>query len=378
MMTKDWHVTRIVLLTALAGVMCVGVSCKKAADEKTPPAAAKKTPEAAPQKEVQKEAQPGIQLQFRPTPGEKQTMQVNSKLSTTHPGPTGQDCTEHITNYTVEVEPTAIADDGTVTVRIGILGILQDSHRNSDGLSFWYYDSSKDPHRYNEAEARYSAAIGESFTVLASARGEITELRLDEFFAAVAANRVKYEDGAYRHMPGGRKAEEIIRELNEKYGSPEKRKDGYKKEAAESPFFGPDRLRLLVSNALVPLAREPVKAGADWKGPIMISIEYPTEMAGAYTLKSVENKVCTIEAQAARTPQDKLPEGPARRWMMGSKLGGTYRATLKVDRATGALLSRQAVMNLTGSIFMPGNRSAGPEGDVPVTTVATTTVEIVK
>ena len=141
-------------------------------------------------------------------------------------------------------------------------------------------------------------------------------------------------------------------------------------------FFA-DRLRLLVSTVLVPLARETVKTGADWKGPVMVSIEYPTEMAGTYTLKSIENDVCTIEAQATRTPQDKLPEGPARRWMMGSKLGGTYRATLKVDRTTGGLLSREAVMNLTGSLYMPGNRSAAPEGDVPVTTVATTTVEIV-
>jgi hypothetical protein len=61
MMTKNWHMTRIVLLAALAVALCVGASCKKVADQKTPPAEVKKTTTAAQQKEVQKETQPAVQ-----------------------------------------------------------------------------------------------------------------------------------------------------------------------------------------------------------------------------------------------------------------------------------------------------------------------------
>lgn len=175
-------------------------------------------------------------------------------------------------------------------------------------------------------------------------------------------------------MPGGSQGEQIIRQLNERYGSPEKRKQAYV-EAAKSHLFGTDQLRVLTSNVLVPLAPEPTKTAADWKGPVTISIECPMELVGTYTLRSVEQDVCTIQAQAQRTPEDKPLSS---RYPMGSKLSGTYRATLKVDRATGRLLSREAVMNLAGGLFMPGHPSAGPEGTVPVTTVATTTVKMVE
>jgi len=240
------------------------------------------------------------------------------------------------------------------------------------------YDSTKNSHEYSVSNAQYDAAIGESLTVLASARGEIIELKLDDFYTAAGAKRMKYEDETYRRLPGGKRGEAIIKETNEEYGSPEKRQHAYETEAPKSLLIGSDQLRLLVSNLLVPLAREPVKPGAEWNGPVMVSIEYPTEMAGTYTLKNVEDAVCTIQARARRNPEDKLPSGPARRYAMTSKLGGTYQATLKVDRATGSLLSRESVMTLTGDIVRPGSQSANPEGDVPVTIEATTTVETVK
>jgi len=55
-MGKNWPMTRIILLTALALALCFGASCKKT---ETPPPT-KKTA-AAPQKEIQKEAQPPVQ-----------------------------------------------------------------------------------------------------------------------------------------------------------------------------------------------------------------------------------------------------------------------------------------------------------------------------
>ena len=60
-MRKNWHMTRIVLLAALAVALCLGASCKKAPDEKTPAAATKQPAPTTPQKEAQKATQPAVQ-----------------------------------------------------------------------------------------------------------------------------------------------------------------------------------------------------------------------------------------------------------------------------------------------------------------------------
>ncbi len=88
--------------------------------------------------------------------------------------------------------------------------------------------------------------------------------------------------------------------------------------------------------------------------------------------------MCTIQVEAQRTPQDRtLPEqkDPTRGQ---SHLGGRYEATLRVDRTTGRLLARQDRMKLSGGLFMPTHGMAKPDGTVPVTADATTTVEEVK
>jgi hypothetical protein len=46
-MRKNWQMTRIGLLTALAVALCMGASCKKAPDTKTPPPAPTTTQKAA-------------------------------------------------------------------------------------------------------------------------------------------------------------------------------------------------------------------------------------------------------------------------------------------------------------------------------------------
>jgi len=56
-MRKNWQMTRMVLLMALAAAICLGASCKKATDTKTPPAAKQPAP-AAPQKEAAPAIQP--------------------------------------------------------------------------------------------------------------------------------------------------------------------------------------------------------------------------------------------------------------------------------------------------------------------------------
>ncbi len=318
-----------------------------------------------------------IPLRYHPKVGEKRTLRVNFDLATTNTMPYGPECTEHIRTFTVEVEPISVTDDGSVVTRIGFLKIYRKSYRHSDGMAFEQFDSDRDLFEYNLSGGKLRAPLGASFTVVTSAPGKIVKWSLDVFYDAVARNRMKHEDEVIQRMPKQRAAE-TLKEMKEKYGSPERRLRAYKEEAPKFLGYRPEELHLLANTVLVPFAPEPVAIGGTWKAPVMLSIEAPMELTGTYTLQTVESSAGTIQVEAQRTPQDKAsgtPPGPAG---AGPKFSGPYQATLKVDRATGCLLARQDLMNLTGELFWPGHSAAKPDGSVPVTIKATTTVEEVK
>ncbi len=298
-------------------------------------------------------------LQFRPEVGKKQTMRVAFGLATTHPARAGQDVTEHAWTFTVELEPLAIAPDGSVTIKVGILRAREEffMHRQSDIR-----------HHRDTAEGGLGGAdmafLGETFAVVVSPQGELIKLDTDAFYAAIAANRIKHEDRA--------------RQTNEKYRSRQEREQAYKEEAANFLFYGTNQLRTLLTNLLAPLAAGPVQPGDGWPGPVMLRLEGFMELAGTYTFKGLESGVCTLQAEARRSMDDQPIGPPLVRDAPPVKLAGTYQATIKVDPSTGSLLSKEAVMELEGTAPMPNGRTRTFGGPVPITTKATVTVEPVQ
>ena len=335
-----------------------------------------------------------IRLRFHPEIGKKETMRVTSSMVTTHPTPSGPDSMRYAWTFIVETEPVSIAPDGSVTIRAGILRVREESSTGSRGELF-HFDTAEGAHELNQSAGAFVAFLGESFTIVRSAQGRILELNTDDFYAAIAENRIAHEDQAmhiWATAEGGRRyknndvetrrrqiradGEKAVREKNEKYGSRVKRKHAYIEDAAEFSYYGTIPLRMLFNNLLAPFAPEPVRPDDSWTGPVMLRLEGPMELAGTYTFEGAENDVCTIRVEARRSTSDMPPIGalPA----TGSqriRLAGGYRATMKVDQATGSLLSKEAVMDLTGTVPVPSAHTAEFGNAVPVTARATVTVE---
>jgi hypothetical protein len=172
--------------------------------------------------------------------------------------------------------------------------------------------------------------------------------------------------------------EEAIRQIDEKYGSREKRKQAYREQAADFLFYGTNQLRTLLTNLLAPLPPGPVQPGDPWPGPVMLRLEGLMELAGTYTFKGLASGVCTLQAEARRNMDDQPIGPPPVQEAHRVKLAGTYQATIKVDPATGSLLSKEAVMDLKGTAPMPSARTGTFGDSVPITTMATVTVEPVQ
>ena len=337
-----------------------------------------------------------VRLRFRPEIGKKQTMRATSRLVTTHPAPGGQGSTTHVWTFTVELEPLALAPDGSVTIRVGILRAREETSMAGHG-QIWKFDTAGGAHELNVSAGQWVAFLGESFTVVVSPQGAIVKLDTDAFYAAIAANRIKHEDRALligAEAEGGRRyknmdvkdrrwmiqtdGEEAIRQANEKYGSPDKRKQAYKEEAADFLFYGTTQLRRLLNDLLAPFPPGPAQPGDRWSAPVLIRLEASTELAGTYVFKGPENGVCTLQAEARRNMEDVPFAAQPVQEAYRVKLAGTYQATIKVDPATGSVLSKEAVMELKGTAPMPDARTGTLGDHVPITTTAAVTVEPVR
>jgi hypothetical protein len=333
-----------------------------------------------------------IGLRFKPEIGKKQAIRMTSRLVTTPSAP-GHESSEFVWTFIVELEPLDIAADGSVTIRVGILRVREEMSSSTNEFIGYHFDTAEGAHELDRWAGASVAFLGESFTIVASAQGRILKLNTDDFYPAIAENRIAHEDRAMligAHAEGGRRyknndaetrlmqiladAEKAIRETNEKYGSREKRKQACEEQASESSYYGAILLRMLFNNILAPLAPEPVQPEDSWTGPVMLSLEGPMELAGTYTLKEADNGVCTIQVEARRNKSD-MPIGtPPDVGSQRIRLWGGYRATMKVDQRSGSLLSKEAIMELSGTVPVPP-AGAGERGDlVPVTSRATVTV----
>lgn len=342
-------------------------------------------------------------LQFRPEIGSTRTMRVTWRLVSHYQTSEHQDRMEYMRAWTVDLQPVALDTNGNATLRVGIRRIQEGSVMFAAGQTnpMLQFDSAENRHQYNESLAKFAAFLHETFTVKLSGQGRVLEMNTDDFFARVAENRLLYEDQAIRFRAEQARAaeellsrirrtpengttippreredpEDIIKKRNDKYGSPRKRQEAYRQDAPTYHLYGTAALDRLMSYLMTPLATEPIRPGDRWTAPAMIYIEGPLEMAATHTLQDAGDTRCTIQAEAYRTLDDgPVTDETGRVWKAVS-LKGTYVATMVVDRATGWQLHRNAVMDLTGTVPLPGPLSDQPRPDIPVNIEATVTVE---
>lgn len=338
-----------------------------------------------------------IDLRFHPEIGKKQMIQMTSCTVTTTSVP-GLNDSEYVWTFNVELEPTYIEEDGSVIMRVSILRVRKDISSTTNEFIEDHFDSNG-RHELNRFAGKSIAFRGEIFAIVISPQGHLIKLNTDKFYTAIANNRIVHEDRAmclcaeiegirrYKNNDAATRrrqiladAEKAIRETNEKYGSRKKRKETYKTEAAEHSYYGTIALRVLFNNFLALFPPEPVQPNDSWPGLVMYSLpcEDPMQLPGKYTLKGVENNVCTIQVEARRNASDRpigmSPDVGSMRYIFE----GAYQATIKVDRATGSVLRKEAVMDLRGTVPMPPEQRAKFGNAVPVKAKATVTVEVMR
>ena len=342
-----------------------------------------------------------IKLRYCPEIGAKRTLCVTWRLTSACDSSGGHRGSERSKAWTVELEPVARHADGSTTIRVGIHRI-QEGTAVLDGdqrHSMFQYDSAENKHEKDEPMASFAAFLHTTFTTRLSARGRVVDMDTDEFYARVAENRLLFENEVIRSKPQRIRAarkrygqsikdagfavrfreledpETTIRKRNNKYGSARKRQQAYKAEAPNSSLYGTAALTRLMNHLAPPLAAEPLRPGDRWTAPVMIFIEAPVEMTATHTLQDIDDDSCTVQAQAFRTPEDKPVTDEQGRVHRGVNLRGNYLSTITVDRTTGQIRHKKAVMDLTGTVPSPAPPEAGPPRDIPANIQITLTVE---
>jgi hypothetical protein len=242
-----------------------------------------------------------IDLQFRPTPADKQTLRVTSTLDmSVKMGAQQQDLTNTMT-ITLALEPAETAADGTVLARVRFVAIRQKGGMKGAGPGV-EYDSTKPQDPGDPTAGHYSAFIGAGFPIKVSPHGEIVEMGTDELFLAVAGNIMEREDGMTRARLRER-ADQAIERANQRFGSREGRKQALKKQVEGFPLLNAKAIRGLLDSVTVRFPKAPVPTGSSWEALITPLSSTPFEMTAPHTLKAMTPNACTIEIKA-KDPQD--------------------------------------------------------------------------
>lgn len=359
----------VVLVVALrsAGSRQVGELMRAAQDQRDDAAA--DTPAVAPvvaKDSVESRPAAGatgaICLQFRPIPGTKRTVQVATK-STTSTEMDGQQ--QNGTNTeSVEWKLEVLESPGDGTVAIGVT--VAAMHQKLEGQSVTHeYDSTQPRAEGNTMADIYGAYIGNPFTIKVSPAGEIVDLGLDALYLTAAERRVQSEDDMVRRQRGDR-AEQAIQTLDSQAGSRENRVLAMKKQLEASPFFGREQVAELMSGLIESLPEKSLRRGDTWADSYSVKMGLRVPMAGTYTVAAVEPEVCTIQMAAEMSP-DQEPivqdNGPMK---TSIKLAGSSEATLRFERRTGWLLSREQQIHLRGQMtttipLPPSGNSSSPK-----------------
>jgi hypothetical protein len=314
-----------------------------------------------------------IDLQFRPTPEQKQMFRLVAAMDVAQQMGPQEMVTTNTRTMTLTVEPLETADDGTLAIDVRFVAIREEGGMKGAEQTI-QYDSAEPSETDNPMARYYSPFIGECCPVKVSPRGEVRELGTDELFLAVAANMMEQEDAAMRQQLGDRASDAIMR-TDQKYGSREGRRQALKKQIEAFPLMNADHIRGLVSELIVRLPEGPVQPGDSWQGSVAMFANTPLGMQDTCTLTAATDEKCTIEANAERTMDDEPIVSTTAAGKTTTKLAGTATATIDIDPSTGLLLAQKTQMNFTGETQMPAGAQQAQPMTVKMSMEGTTTVE---
>jgi len=312
-------------------------------------------------------------LQFRPASGTRRTVQLDTKLTMSMDEGGQRYNTTNTRSIDLDLAVTESPGDGTVAIHVTLAAIREKS--DMQGQTVAEYDSSKPRGEGDVVPGIYASFLGNRFTIKVSRRGEIIDSGLDGLFRAAAERRVQDEDDALRERLKD-KADQAIRRTDERFGSRGNRVLALKKQLEEFPVFGREQMAGLLSSLLVALPDKPMRSGDTWEGPLTVDMGERLQMAATYTLTAVEQSVCTIQAAGQRSLDEEPLVSEGGQMKVSSKLGGSSRATLQIDRQTGWLLSKKHTTSLQGEMKRtatgPQPQDVSGQVSLEITSVLTT------
>ncbi|MEN6576086.1 MAG: DUF6263 family protein [Phycisphaerales bacterium] len=316
-----------------------------------------------------------IRLRFRPVPGTKRRVQLTTKVtqSAQEDGQRQDMTATESADLDLEVlEPPA---DGTVAIGVSLAAARLKSE--AAGQTVGEYDSAQPPGERNTMAEMYAPFLGSRFTIHVSPGGQLTDPNLDALFLTAARRRLEDEDASLRERLKDR-ADEAIRKADEQSGSREARVLDMKNKLEKFPVLGREKILEMLGNLIVALPDSPLRRGDTWQDSFAAGIGLRIPMAGTYTVTAVEPDVCTIQVAGQRSlDEEPLVEG-TEQTKMTTKLGGSSEATLRIERQTGWLLSKECKVSLQGEVQMTTIGAQSQSISMPVSvevTISVTTIE---
>lgn len=318
------------------------------------------------------EAAGAVRLQFCPAPGTKRRVQLDMVLAISMEIGGQQHQVTNSRSLEWELEVAEWAGDGAVKIGIHLASLREKS--GMQGQILGEYDSAQPRVPGDPLADTYAAFLDHRFTMVVSSKGEILEPGLEGLFRAAAERRVQAEDDMVRERRK-EKADQAIRKMDERLGSRENRVLAIKKQMEEFPVFGKEQIADLLNSLMVVLPDQPVRGGDTWEGSLPVGAGEQMQMAATYTLTAVEQDHCTIEA----TGETSLDEDPVASQTgqanVDSKVTGSSRGTLQIERRTGWLLRKEQKTKLQGettTMAASQPQDAAVQGSMEITSTLTT------
>jgi hypothetical protein len=207
--------------------------------------------------------------------------------------------------------------------------------------------------------------------------GEIIDPGTDELFLAAAQARVEAEDDKTRERHG-ENAERVIQRMDQGFGSRQARIQVVKRQLEAFPMLGRGEIRSLLGHLVALLPDQEAKNGASWSGPLAIRAGAHVEMPVTYTVTSLDENACTIEAQGQRAMDEEPFVYQAGQATVTAHLAGTAQVKLIVDRHTGWLAQKEQTTSLSGQVIQASADAQGSATSIDTRMDITTTVTLLE
>lgn len=334
--------------------------------QETPPAESPSEPTVTSSQTLASDSGGGFRLQFSPASDAQHVMRLTTHMVTLHEqeGRAVEMENTQITTFKLETGDAAVQEDIPITITVTQI----QSKTETQGL-VREFDTADPPDEDDTRTEIYTPYVGKPFQVNVSAQGELTEVKLDALYLAVATERVEAED---RRMDAL-----AIERTNQRHGSREGRIQTVQEQLEVFPWFGRKEIRRLLGQLIPPLPTQRMTSDTSWDGAVRIQAGMDVNMPATYSVTSLDETACTIEASGERTEDEEPFVYQAGTTTITNDMAGTTTLTWTVDPETGWLQHREQKTQLSGQMMRAGPDQP-PRSPSQVTLEIVTTVELVE